>query len=256
MTSAHQHHSRYSLPPPPQNSQSDFRLPSLKDLNFQYRSPNGTAPAPQSTPSELAAAQQEHPSNSRHVSTWSRPNPPPNPTPTSSQSHPHQQLTPPLSAGHETTLKVDYPSKHENGGYVHPGMPLSAQVTPVPGSVNIGNQPRTEEPPHSPNQAKRPRNTSANVGQSREARTSHVIFDFTFFYFRVFSLTTAPFSFLFSLLMHIRNTLLTRRWLHRSIALTTKSLQACQVLRITLFNLHLHLHLQHPMNRSTITLCP
>ncbi|KAF8905062.1 hypothetical protein CPB84DRAFT_636067 [Gymnopilus junonius] len=171
MTSAHQHHPRYSLHPPPQNSQSDFRLPSLKDLNFQYRSPNGTAPAPQPVPSaDLAPAQQDHPSNSRHVSAWSRPNPPSNPPPT------HQQLTPPLSAGHENTLKVEYPSKHENGGYVHPGMPLSAQITSVQGSVNMGNQQRTEEPPHSPNQAKRPRNSSSHVAQSREPRSSHATY--------------------------------------------------------------------------------
>lgn len=163
MTSAHQ---RYALPPMSQNQ----RLPSIKDLNFPYRSPNGSAPVVQAT--ELPPAPQEHPSNSRHVSNWARSNPPPNPPPPVVQSHPHQQLTPPLSAGHENTIKVDYSSKHENGGYSHPGIPLSAQATPVQASVSLGGQQRAEEVPRSPNQPKRPRNSSNN-GQPREQRQSH-----------------------------------------------------------------------------------
>ncbi|PPQ90808.1 hypothetical protein CVT25_012128 [Psilocybe cyanescens] len=148
MASTHQHHSRYSLPTVPQNSQNDFRLPSLKDLNFQYRSPSGTSQPPSQT--ELAAQQQDHP---RHPAAWGRSAPPTNPSTTSVQSHPHQQQhTPPLSAGHEATPKVEYPSKHENGGYAHPGMPLSAQMASVPPpSVNITSL-RNEDVPHSPHQ--------------------------------------------------------------------------------------------------------
>lgn len=172
MTSAHHHHNKYSLPPPPQSSQNDFlRLPSLKDLNFQYASPtNGARTQPQAP--EPAPQQQEHSAIPRHVA-WGRSTQNSSSNP-SANSHPHQQHTPPLSAGaHEmSAAKVEYPSKHENGGYVHPGVPLSAQVTPVPGSVNIGNL-RNEEPPHSPNQPKRSRPIST-MGASRDVRTSHV----------------------------------------------------------------------------------
>ncbi|KAH9481597.1 GATA zinc finger domain-containing protein 10 [Psilocybe cubensis] len=168
MASAHQHHSRYSLPTVPQSSQSDFRLPSLKDLNFQYRSPSGTSQPP--PPTELVPQQQDHP---RHQTTsWGRSVQPTNPSAASVQSHPHQQQhTPPLSAGHEATPKVEYPSKHENGGYAHPGIPLSAQTQPAPASVNITNL-RNEDIPHSPiqpTQATKRRNLTETIA----ARDSH-----------------------------------------------------------------------------------
>lgn len=174
MTSAH----RYSLP----SQNESFRLPSLKDLNFQYRSPNGAAPQPQ-PPQDSPNAQQDHPLPTRHASSWGRSsqNPPPsNPSISSLQSHPHQQHTPPLSAGaHENVVpKVEYPSKHENGGYAHPGLPLSAQVTPVPGSVNTG---RSEDSSHSANNSKRARTTTNMSTSSRDVRASHVTFEVYFF---------------------------------------------------------------------------
>ncbi|KIM40529.1 hypothetical protein M413DRAFT_445974 [Hebeloma cylindrosporum] len=159
MTSAH----RYSLP----SQNESVRLPSLKDLNFQYRSQ-----PPQDSPN----TQQDHaPPPARHPSSWGRSNqnpPPSNPSISSLQSHPHQQHTPPLSAGaHENVVpKVEYPSKHENGGYAHPGLPLSAQVTQVPGSVNTG---RNEDSPHSPNNSKRARTTTNMGSSSRDVRASH-----------------------------------------------------------------------------------
>ncbi|CAA7267053.1 unnamed protein product [Cyclocybe aegerita] len=154
MASAHQHH-RYALPPPNQN---DFRLPSLKDLNFTYQSPTGQ-------PDQQQQQQQDHQQQQRQHPAWSRAPPAQQQPPPA----PHQQHTPPLSAGHDVATKVDY-SKHENGGYAHPGIPLSAQATPVP--VNIG-APRSEDIAPSPSQPKRSRNASANMGAPREVRASH-----------------------------------------------------------------------------------
>lgn len=165
MASTH-HHSRYTAPQ--QSSQNERRLPSIKDLNFQYRSPQGSSVTQPELPT------QEYPATPRHSSAWSSRS-----VPISSQAvqqHHHQQHTPPLSAGHDVPKDQDYPSKQENGGYVHPGIPLSAQVAPLPGAVNIGN-PRGDDSPHSPNQLKRSRTTS-NVPVPRDIRQSHVIFNF------------------------------------------------------------------------------
>ena len=149
MASTH-HHSRYTAPQ--QSSQNERRLPSIKDLNFQYRSPQGSSltqpePPTQDTP--------RHPAWASRISN-------------------QQQHTPPLSAGHDVQKEQDYPSKQENGGYVHPGIPLSAQVAPLPGAVNT----RSDDSPHSPNQLKRSRTASSNVPVPRDIRQSHVISNF------------------------------------------------------------------------------
>ena len=164
MASTH-HHSRYTAPQ--QNSQNERRLPSIKDLNFQYRSPQGAIVAQPEQPT------QEYPTTPRHSSAWGARSVPIS-TQAVQQHHQQQQHTPPLSAGHDVPKEVEYPSKQENGGYVHPGIPLSAQVTPLPGAVNIGN-PRNDESPHSPNQLKRSRTASTNVPVPRDIRQSHVI---------------------------------------------------------------------------------
>lgn len=156
MTSTH-HHPRFTTP-----QQNERRLPSIKDLNFSYRSP----PQGSFVNTELPT-QQEYPTTPR---TW------PSRNQTTQAVHYHQQQhTPPLSAGHDVPPKdAEYPSKQENGGYVHPGLPLSAQVNPLPGAVNIGN-PRPDDPSHSPNQLKRSRTVSTNLPVSRDVRPSHVI---------------------------------------------------------------------------------
>ena len=166
MTSTH-HHSRYTAPQ--QNSQNERRLPSIKDLNFQYRSPQGSV-------AQAELPTQEYPTTPRHSSAWGSRS-----IPVSVQQHHQQQHTPPLSAGHDVPKELEYPSKQENGGYVHPGIPLSAQVAPLPGAVNIGN-PRTDDSPHSPNQLKRSRTASANVPVPRDIRQSHVISPFPIFF--------------------------------------------------------------------------
>ena len=161
------HHSRYTAPQ--QNSQNERRLPSIKDLNFQYRSPQGG-------PAQPDQQSQEYPTTPRHSSNWA-----PRSVPISTQAVHQQQHTPPLSAGHDVQKEVEYPSKQENGGYVHPGIPLSAQVAPLPGAVNT----RIEDSPHSPNQLKRSRTASTNVPVPRDIRQSHVIsnkFSFLFFF--------------------------------------------------------------------------
>lgn len=149
------HHSRYTAPQ--QNSQNERRLPSIKDLNFQYRSPQGGL---------VVQPDQQSQDSPRHSSAW-----PPRSVPIPVQQHHQQQHTPPLSAGHDVQKEIDYPSKQENGGYVHPGIPLSAQVAPLPGAVNT----RTEDSPNSPNQLKRSRTVSTNVPVPRDIRQSHVI---------------------------------------------------------------------------------
>ncbi|KZT29738.1 hypothetical protein NEOLEDRAFT_1238515 [Neolentinus lepideus HHB14362 ss-1] len=166
MASAH-HLPSYSLPPPPPNmhpSSSDFRLPSLKDLNFQYRSPqdgSGPPPAPPGAPSNHA--QYDHPPPpvppaSRHdQGSWPRP---------VSLNQPQ-----PSSNAHEQPPKpVEYPhSKHE-GGYLTPGVPLSVQTTPAPGAINSTHAPPREDPAHIPH--KRPRSDSA-VSSISPGRSPH-----------------------------------------------------------------------------------
>lgn len=158
MTSTH----RY--PPPPPNSQNDFRLPSLKDLNF-YR-PSGAQPAlppsQQQDPGNIQPEQPPHPA--RHQVAWSRSayQPAQLATPTA-----HQQYAP---AGHEVLPKVEYTPKHENIGYAHPGVPLSVQAN-VTSSASMVPQ-RNEDASHSPNQPKRQR--TAPSAASRDTRASHV----------------------------------------------------------------------------------
>lgn len=164
MSSTHHHHPRYTATQ--QIPQNERRLPSIKDLNFQYRSPQGAVVT------QTEQQSQEYPTTPRHSSTWgsrSIPNPPVSSQ--TAQQHHQQQHTPPLSAGHDVPKDVEYPSKQENGGYVHPGIPLSAQVTLLPGAVNT----RNDDPPHSPNQLKRSRTASTNVSVPRDIRQSHVI---------------------------------------------------------------------------------
>lgn len=226
---------RYSLPPMP-NATNDFRLPSLKDLNFQYRSPGqgqDIPPAPMTNGSpqaEHVGSSQSH--SGRHDPTsWARPSPT---TPVSAsmppqhqhqaqhhQTHPHanqhtnqqhshsnsHQLSPPTpsgghdhgiarpieysaprpenglhshqlapptpSSGHEHNLarSIDYGAqRHQNGGYLPPGLPLSAQVTPIPGSVTIGPGSRGDDSHHP---SKRSR-TNSNMSVPRDSRSSHV----------------------------------------------------------------------------------
>lgn len=161
-------------------SSGDLRLPSLKDLNF-YRPPPGnpqdSQPPHNGTANDFVASAPEH--VPRHVQ-WSRSNPPngmQGAVPAHAQhpqSHPQsQQHSPPLSAGHDmVTQTVEY-GKHD-GLYARPGIPLSAQVTPVPGSVNIGPATRGEDAPHSPIQARRARPPSTNMSVARDGRPSHV----------------------------------------------------------------------------------
>jgi hypothetical protein len=163
MTSAH----RY--PPPPPNSQNDFRLPSLKDLNF-YR-PSGAQPAlppsQQQEPGNLQPEQPAHPT--RHQVNWSRSAYQPAQLATPAA---HQQYTP---AGHEVSPKLEYTPKHENNGYAHPGVPLSVQANSVTHSANMV-PPRNEDTSHSPNQPKRQR--TAPSAASRDTRAPHVPFFF------------------------------------------------------------------------------
>lgn len=168
------HHQRY--PPSHSNPRDDsVRLPSLKDLNFDYQRGHRHQDSPTTTlDSSIPQSQDQSP---RHPQSWGRSHPtqsssPMPPHQQHHQLHPHQQHTPPLSAGHESLPpKIEYASKADNGGFMTPGIPLSAQTVPVPGSVNIG-LPRTDD--QSQNQPKRSRRNSTNMGASRDIRTPHV----------------------------------------------------------------------------------
>ena len=163
MTSAH----RY-----PQHPPNPPKLPSLRDLNF-YRPSGGQAALPPSQQPEQPVLQPEQPPQpNRHQVAWSRS--PANPyASSSSAAAAAHQYAPQLSSGHEVTPKVEFPQKHENTGYAHPGMPLSAQTNPVLGSVNSGPS-RADDASHSPNQPKKQR--TAPTTASRDARGSHVRF--------------------------------------------------------------------------------
>lgn len=167
---------RYAFPPPPpaHSYSNERRLPSIKDLNIQYKSP-ANQDSTAGTPVESSSATQEHP---RHPQSWSRPNSSANATPTMPSQHPHpqQQHTPPLSAGHEhSTPKVmDYTSKHDSGGYLTPGVPLSVQMAPNSGSMSTG--PRSDDGTHpQQNPSKRARTASgSSISNPRHERPTHV----------------------------------------------------------------------------------
>ncbi|KAF8239627.1 hypothetical protein L208DRAFT_12962 [Tricholoma matsutake] len=181
MASAQQ--SRY--PTSHTNSRDDsVRLPSLKDLNFDYQrghrhqeSPSPNLPPESSINSQDNSARSWGRSHSTQISS---------PMPVHQQQqhhhhqlHSHQQHTPPLSAGHDSSpSKIEYPSKPDNG-FMTPGIPLSAQTVPVPGSVNISLGARSDDP--SQGQSKRSRRGSTNMGAPRDVRTSHVTILFAAF---------------------------------------------------------------------------
>ncbi|KAJ3569294.1 hypothetical protein NP233_g5135 [Leucocoprinus birnbaumii] len=178
MTSA-QHasqHSRYPL----SSYSGDLRLPSLKDLNFYRPPPGNTQESVQShnaAPNDFVASAPEHPSRhpqwSRSVQPAGMQNAMPAHPQHSQQQQQSQQHSPPLSAGHDMPEQSVQYNKHD-GVYARPGIPLSAQVTPVPGSVNTGPAMRGEDTsPHSPVQARRPRPPSANMNAARDGRSSH-----------------------------------------------------------------------------------
>ena len=173
MASAHhlpQQSSRY--PQSHSNSRDDsVRLPSLKDLNFDYQRGHRPQDSPQTTTDTTQDnSPPRHPTQSwarsSHSTQTASPMPPP---------HHQQQHTPPLSAPHDS--KIDYPSKPDNAGFMTPGLPLSAQTTPVPGSLNTGLGPRGDD--QSQAQSKRSRKSSNNMGPSRDLR--HVISLFALF---------------------------------------------------------------------------
>ncbi|GLB40279.1 putative zinc finger binding to DNA consensus sequence [AT]GATA[AG] [Lyophyllum shimeji] len=154
----------------------DLRLPSIKDLNFRYdtRRQDGS---PQNPNSSIAPV--ETVNSQENAVRWSRSNiPPQSPTPIATHHHHHaqhhqqQQHTPPLSAGHEAPQpKTQYASKPDHGGFLTPGVPLSAQSTPVAGSVNTGPGTRGDEVP----QSKR-RRSSGNMSAPRDARSPHAAY--------------------------------------------------------------------------------
>ncbi|KAL0579288.1 hypothetical protein V5O48_002686 [Marasmius crinis-equi] len=148
----------YSLPTTHSSTNDDLRLPSIKDLQFNYpRRQQG-----HSQPNEPPPGYEHgHPPPQDRVNRlpqhWPRQPQPPHTIPYPAQApppqsnihppHPQQNISPPPpSQPHEAPPKpADYPPRYENNGYATPGLPLSAQTTPVPGSVNSGPAVRSEE---------------------------------------------------------------------------------------------------------------
>ncbi|KAI3608008.1 gata-type sexual development transcription factor [Moniliophthora roreri] len=148
--------SGYSLPPPPSPYNDDLRLPSIKDLHFPYPNRHRQEP-PQASDNPPPPAYDPSPSpvherSARHSQTWNRPphhaaHPPVAPPSSNHVHQPHpQHHAPPSSPGHEAPLRhQEYAPRHENDGYATPGIPLSAQTTPIPGSVISGPGMRGDE---------------------------------------------------------------------------------------------------------------
>ncbi|KAF9267991.1 hypothetical protein L218DRAFT_656378 [Marasmius fiardii PR-910] len=150
----------YSLPPHPSSNSfppDDLRLPSIKDLQFHYPPRRQDHPQSSEPPPGYEHNHPQPPERAvRHPQYWPRPHPPhhttshtpqgpPQPPPPSNPVHPpqHQQQPP---QNHEPPSKPpDYHHRHENNVYATPGLPLSAQTAPVPGSVNSGPAVRNED---------------------------------------------------------------------------------------------------------------
>lgn len=140
MASAH-HQPPPSYPLPPMQ-QSEFRLPSLKDLNFAYRPP--PTHSQEQPPSSIGSAQAEHSTPlQNHISRheWSRGTPAPAPSHSIPQHH-----APPTGSVHDHPL----PPRQESQNYG--GMPPPASsanpLTPVrdEGSQRLGPLPRSGPP--------------------------------------------------------------------------------------------------------------
>ncbi|KAF9068974.1 hypothetical protein BDP27DRAFT_1402890 [Rhodocollybia butyracea] len=171
----------YSIPPPPPPPSvfnDELRLPSIKDLAFKYERPRQEGPQSVSNAGQTATEYSVSASQERsraHSQPWPRQTQPVS----ISTHHPQQQHTPPLSAGHELSSaksqSAEYSPRHDSGGYLTPGMPLSAQTAPLPGSVNTGPAIRGDE--HSQMQNKRPRTSSVtSAPPSRDSRPNHVVY--------------------------------------------------------------------------------
>ncbi|KAF8623659.1 hypothetical protein AX17_007358 [Amanita inopinata Kibby_2008] len=160
---------------------NDFRLPSLKDLNFPYRPLQDDQQQHQQQQQQQQQHQQQHQQPQQHQQQqqqqqqqqpWSSSRSTATAMPPPPPSHQHQQHTPPLSAGHDLAVP-----KHENGAYIHhPSMSMSAQVTPIQqAAVPLASSARVvDEFSHSPNQAKRARVPSQTINSTpRVIRTPH-----------------------------------------------------------------------------------
>ncbi|KAJ3844827.1 hypothetical protein F5878DRAFT_38007 [Lentinula raphanica] len=179
-----QHQYSIPLPPPPSGPSNDeLRLPSIKDLAFKYERPRqevlqtvATIPQPPPPSEFIVSSNQER--SRIHSQPWSRSHPVPSVPPPITTHHLQQQHTPPLSAGHDpsSAKSVEYSPRHDTGGYLTPGMPLSAQMTPLAGSVSTSSVVRGDD--HLQMQNKRPRTSSLTPigGPPRESRPSHVTY--------------------------------------------------------------------------------
>ncbi|KAK0480087.1 hypothetical protein IW261DRAFT_1476042 [Armillaria novae-zelandiae] len=115
----------------------------------------------------------------RHVEQWRRANAHASISPASTHHpEPQQQHTPPLSASHEQSAHkiMEYshpPPRHEHGGYVAPGMPLSGQMAqaPAPMASSSGTVRGGDDLSHMHSHHKRPRtSSSSSVDVPRDAR--------------------------------------------------------------------------------------
>jgi hypothetical protein len=122
MSSTHQHPVHpYSLPPPPPPPmQSEVKLPSLKDLNFQYRSPPSAQDPPLS--SSAASTSSDHGSQtyssrrewSRAASSATSVNPSVSHAQQSPQFSPHEQKAASYSGYTPDSSHYNAPVPHQN----------------------------------------------------------------------------------------------------------------------------------------------
>ena len=168
MASAHQN--SYSLPPPPQ-TQSEFKLPSLKDLNFSYRSPVSGGPSSVQdppAPSANASASSEYASPTyQHTRRgWSRSSS----TSVSTPSSVHQSLHSPQQPQHPQYLS-QHPQQHHQSLPRHVSYPYGPdsthppppppQMPPPQSSHHLSAGPNPRDEAHQSN--KRPRSGSTSI---------------------------------------------------------------------------------------------
>lgn len=161
MTSTYQPPHSYSHPPPPPNNMSDnVRLPSLKDLNFQYRSPGSQESPPLANGPPPPS---EHGRSRHEVASWNRPPPP--------QSSVNGA---PVSASHETSKSHLYTPQKTETAYMTPGLPASQQ----PGSNVSGPNGAASAPPRGdmpPQSLKRTRSPAVSASPGRSPHVSEAL---------------------------------------------------------------------------------
>ena len=153
MTSTYQPPHSYSHPPPQSNMSDNVRLPSLKDLNFQYRSPGSQESPPLANGPPPPS---EHPRSRHDSGSWVRP--------------PQSINGASVPAPHETPKSHLYAAQKAETAYMTPGIPVSQQTgSNVSGANGIPPASRGDAPSQN---SKRPRSPAVSASSGRSPHVS------------------------------------------------------------------------------------